>query len=403
MPLLGKSKTWQIEGTMARTNNDKIGMGFGIKAGDKFLRLLGYQNEAGNGILAGNAGRWLNEWDSKTRREFVIGTAADAFFEQPKTRDSIDYKAVIFEDVLYVWFDGVLCWRVPLTDNDFDNDGAGNLAAGSDYELSLWIQGDWGGTGQMTNLDVKMGYQVTEQTEFATDSNGKSYSFAETMDIFQKTLGVENSGMILEEPLTGTYRMPNIYGSCLLYGEKRTGECGLSTDIAWQKNESWQAGTFISVRIGSEERLFMAFSTTGKIWPNGYNNAYNNGLFYLTAPKLWTNKFGTNGDVWSYAGANYGDGGASTPVEPYTTDGTSKVVAYVQDGYFHIKYNGQELVNRSMAELFPKGNGDYNADTSQVSIGIGGLNENENEWNRNQATFSNTTFYYGDISALLSK
>ena len=397
MPLLGKSKTWQVTGAMERTNDVKIGMGFRIRSGEKELRLLGFEN----GMLIGYDGEsnWPNMWIPEKWRTYLLNDNMDAFFGQPKTRDSINYKAVIFEDVLYVWFDGKLGWHVPLTDNELYN-----FDAGSDYELALYVKTDDGGFSQMTNLKVKMGYQVTEQTEFTTDSNGKSYSFTETMDILQKTLGVENSGMILEEPLTGTYRMPNIQGSCLLYSEKKTGECGLSTNIAWQKKETWwQAGTFISVRIGSEERLFMAFSTTGKTWDNGYNNAYNNGLFYLTAPKLWTNKFGTNGDVWSCAGANYGDGGAFTPVEPYTTDGTSKVIAYVQDGYFHIKYNGQELVNKSMRELFPEGNGDYDANTSLVSIGIGGLDENGNEWDRNQATFSNTTFYYGDISALVSE
>lgn len=381
MPLLGKSKTWQVKGTMERTNSSSIGMGFEIKAGDKSLKLLGYQNGNGNGILAGNAGGWLNEWGGK--REFVIGTAADDFFITPYQKSSVAFRAVIEKDVLYVWFDGELCWHVPLTGNgmcDFDAD--------SDYELSLWIQGDWGGTGQMTNLDVKMGYQVTEQNEFEKDSNGKSYTFTDTMDILQKALRLENSGMIPEDWLTGTYRMPNIKGSCLLYGENRTGECGLSTDIILHpRSDGWQDGTFISVRIGTEERLFMA-------WSEG--DLYNNGLFYLTAPALWSNKI--TGDA-AFSNPIFNRGTLSV----YNEAGTSHVKAYVKDGYFQIKYNGQVLVNEKMIDLFPTENGDYNAETSQVSIGIGGLNNLDDAWRRTQPTFSNTTFYYGDISALVSE
>ena len=362
MPVLGKSKTWQVTGTMERTNDEEIGMGFRIRSGEKELRLLGFKN----GLLAGDDSNWLNEWTPAKWRTYILNDSADAFFGQPKAKDSIDYKAVIFEDVLYVWFDGKLCWHVPLTDNELYN-----FDAGSDYELALYVKTDVGGFGQMTNLDTKMGYQVTEQTAFATDKNGEVHSFADAMAVYRKTLGAENGDMILEDPLTGTYVMSD-KGSVWLYGEKKIGECGLSTDIAWLSTENWwDTGAFISVRIGTEERLFMA-------WAN--KNKFNNGLFYLTAPALWSNKF-TGDAAWGNPLFQMGE----LPI--YKEDGTSHIEAYVQGGSFHIKYNGQELVNRSMTELFPEGHGNYDANTSQVSIGIGGL-----QTNQNQARFSNTIF-----------
>lgn len=156
MPLMGKSKTWQIEGTMERTNDAEIGMGFGIRVGDKLLKLLGYKN----GILAGNAGGWLNEWIPETWKKYILNDKADGFFAQPRTKDAVTFRAVIEEDVLQVWFDGELCWKVPLTENDFCS-----FEAGSDYELTLWIQGDWGGTGRMTGLNVRMGSQMKEQNQ----------------------------------------------------------------------------------------------------------------------------------------------------------------------------------------------------------------------------------------------
>ena len=382
MPLQGQSKTWQIEGTMERTNDAEIGMGFGIKAGDKFLKLLGYVNTAGNGIMAAGAENegWLNEWIPETRRKYVLNGKADGFFAQPRTRDTAAFRAVIYEDVLYVWFDGELCWRVPLTDNDFCK-----FEAGSDYELSLWIQGNWGGLGKMTGLQVKMGYQVTGQTAFATDKADKVHSFADTMAIFRKTLGAENGDMILEDPFTGTYLMSD-KGSVWLYGEEEKGECGLTVDIAWlSKSGWWDSGAFISVRIGEEERLFMG-------WSNPSN--FNNGLFCLTAPTLWVNKFAPNGNFWEYEGRTLGDG--TSGIIPYKEDGTTHVDAYVKDGYFRIAYNGNVLVNKRMAELFPEGYGNYAAADSPVSIGIGGL-----QTNQNQARFSNVTFLTAEETAAL--
>lgn len=371
MPLLGKSKTWQVTGTMERINDGEIGMGFRIRSGEKELRLLGFKN----GMLAGynGEGDWPNMWAPEKWRTYILNDSADAFFGQPKTKDSIDYKAVIFEDVLYVWFDGKLCWHVPLTDNELYN-----FDAGSDYEMALYVKTDAGGFGQMKDIKVKMGYQVTEQSKFATDSNEKSYSFTETMGMFQKTLGAENSGMILEDPLSGKYRMSN-QGAVLLYGEKKVGECRLTTDIGWLSTDAWwDTGAVISVRLGTEERLFMG-------WSNRDN--FNNGLFYLTERKLWTNKLVA--DFWGDNRSNIGN--AASGIKPFKEDGTAHVEAYVKEGRFHILYNGTELVNRSMEELFPEGHGNYNAETSQISIGIGGL-----QTNQNQARFSNTTFLSGD-------
>ena len=120
-------------------------------------------------------------------------------------------------------------------------------------------------------------------------------------------------------------------------------------------------------------------------WSNRDN--FNNGLFYLTERKLWTNKLVA--DFWGDNRSNIGN--AASGIKPFKEDGTAHVEAYVKEGRFHILYNGTELVNRSMEELFPEGHGNYNAETSQISIGIGGL-----QTNQNQARFSNTTFLSGD-------
>ena len=101
--------------------------------------------------------------------------------EGSRTQKYIDFKAVIYEDVLYVWFKDVdgnngLGWKIPLTDEQF-----GGYAAGSDYKLALYMAiSDT--KGSFTDLDVKMGYHVTEQAEFIQDQKGTTYSFMQAME-----------------------------------------------------------------------------------------------------------------------------------------------------------------------------------------------------------------------------
>ena len=300
-------------------------MGFVIRSGKKALRLVGFKN----GLLAGDDSNWLNEWKPEKWRTYILNDSADAFFGQPKAKDSIDYKAVIFEDVLYVWFDGKLCWHVPLTDNELYN-----FDAGSDYELALYVKTDDGGFGQMTNLDTKMGYQVTEQAEFEKDSKGKNYSFEEAMKVLNKNiekyLKAERSGMMLEA-LEGNYVTAKEDGVGYFYGNKGTGNLGVSTDIRWLEKEGhWDSGTLVTLKMGDASRQFMVWSNPG---------TYHNGLFYMTGHKLWNNEFypdafwndTTKVELWN----NRTDLGG--PVKdlatPFDENGNSHVEAFVKDGY----------------------------------------------------------------------
>ena len=378
MPVLGKSKTWQVTGTMERTNDEEIGMGFRIRSGEKELRLLGFKN----GMLAGynGEGDWPNMWTPEKWRTYILNDSADAFFGQPKAKDSIDYKAVIFEDVLYVWFDGELCWRVPLTDNELYN-----FDAGSDYELALYVKTDDGGFGQMTNLDTKMGYQVTEQAEFEKDSKGKNYSFEEAMKVLNKNiekyLKAERSGMMLEA-LEGNYVTAKEDGVGYFYGNKGTGNLGVSTDIRWLEKEGhWDSGTLVTLKMGEASRQFMVWSNPGN---------YHNGLFYMTGHQMWNNEFYPN--FW-VPETNLWDT-VKNLATPFDENGNSHVEAFVKDGYFYVKYNGAQALCINMLSLFP----DYEQTKSEIAIGIGSVYNNGN-----QARFSNTTFYYGDISALVSE
>ncbi len=362
--LPGTSKNWQVEGTMEITGRQWIGLG--VKAGPNSLGLVGYNDKI---IPVKNGGL---DFGNQVGAYVLNGKAAGFFADnQQSDNRQISFRAVVAEDVMSVWFDDELCWRVPLYENQF----AFNLGKGNDYEFVLTL-GDWG-LVKISNLKVKMGYQVTGQENFFTDSEGTSYSFAEAMNLFKTRLPIENSGMIPEDLFKGTYLTSNA-GAVWAYGEKAVGNCGMSADVAWQLNENQSlnanAGTFVSVKIGNEERVFMGFSEGTKM---------NNGLFYLTDHKydnLWTNKFYPN--FWG-TGAQMGE------LSVYNDDGTAHIEAYVKDGTLYIEYNGQKLVEKSMAELFPAGSGDYST-ASEISFGIGTIQTNTD--NPSLARFTNVVF-----------
>lgn len=155
---LGKSKAWQVEGTMERTDamaSEMLRMGFRIRVGNKSLQILGSHT----GFFPRINGNW--DWNlyanyaEGSKNPYVLDQTAACIFKEPRTADKLTFKAMIEKDILYVWFDGKLCWQIPLTNNKFN----GNFAAGSDYQLDLVI-GDGKGLGKITDLKVKTGKYI---------------------------------------------------------------------------------------------------------------------------------------------------------------------------------------------------------------------------------------------------
>lgn len=176
--LLGASDIWQVEGTMKRTDTqtDKdLMMGFEVIAGEKAIRILG-QHKGFVKIVN-------NSWDNTGNKIYKYNGAntiysfndiSEDLFSVPRTVNELSFRAVIYKDVFYMWYEGELCWRIPLTDAEF-----GGFTEGSDYTLSARFA-DPDRTAEMSNLKVKMGYQVTEQEEFITDKD-EIYNFADTI------------------------------------------------------------------------------------------------------------------------------------------------------------------------------------------------------------------------------
>lgn len=203
--LFGNNATWQIDGTMNRTDDKllDLAMGFRISSVDGANNILltgrlnGFQRIL-NGVWPSSKNNYQGrEYDTKASQYAFNTIVSDKFFNKDnstvenavntRTQESMGFKAVIYNDVFYVWFTDEsgntgLCWRVPLTEAQF-----GGFEKGSNYIVELYM-GSSDTSASMTNLDVKMGYHVTEQQDFVKDNKDKTYTFADAIQAIDKNV-----------------------------------------------------------------------------------------------------------------------------------------------------------------------------------------------------------------------
>ncbi len=159
--LLGTSDKWQVTGIMKRYDATSAGdlmMGFTISSGDTKVQILG-QHYGFARIVNGewsNSDRGVYTYNGGNTK-YAFNDITYPFFRDGTRRSSeLTFKAVIWEDVLYVWFDDEICWRVPLTSTEF-----GGFEAGSDYTLTLSMA-EPNRQGGFENLQTKMSYEVSD-------------------------------------------------------------------------------------------------------------------------------------------------------------------------------------------------------------------------------------------------
>lgn len=196
MQLMGSSKTWELTGTFTRptrVGKEAAGLiaGFKITSGNKYVRILAQSNGFARELNGWTPSHTTTSWNTgETFRIFehnngnthhAFNSMIGEYFRDNTTRTELPFRAVIYDDVFYVWFDGELCWRVPLTEEDM-----GGFEKGSEY--SVTVQLDIGNkTGGVKDLTSKMGYQVTDVQEFLTYEN-KSYTIDEATDIIDTNI-----------------------------------------------------------------------------------------------------------------------------------------------------------------------------------------------------------------------
>lgn len=167
----GNSTAWEVSGQMERLDDaDAWTFGFNIRSGGKSLRIsavtsgLVFEAHSGHGRYAYNA----------------FGTSKYNFnadvnkFLAAKTESKMYFKAMIANDMFYVWFwyegqEPVLSWVIPLTETltgtgnsgqpDWTDNPFTGFTAGSSYTFELYLR-NTAAAGRVNDLTIKTGAAV---------------------------------------------------------------------------------------------------------------------------------------------------------------------------------------------------------------------------------------------------
>lgn len=176
---VGSSTTWEVTGKFVR--NDAVVAeawcpGFAIKVGGKELTL----SAVTQGLLFNQYGSNRYPWHAMSGvTEYNLDTSISKFISKPRTESVVNFKAVIANDIFYVWFgfegeEMELSWKVPLAQDlygvagkDHDGDGVDDakdviyeaFTEGSRYSLGF-ITMTTSGVGQYEISSVKKGSAV---------------------------------------------------------------------------------------------------------------------------------------------------------------------------------------------------------------------------------------------------
>lgn len=163
----GKNNTatqWEVSGTMYRNNlTDNILMGFAVR-GENIVNQFFGQHQG----FVETAPNWTYYNTVSNNDSYIFNTNIQEFFGNAKSKLEIAFRALIEDDVLYVYFDDVLSWKIPLTDAKF-----GGFTAGTSYEFGLTFNGGENDTGTagFKDLTVKSGREIlTDEELFVRDA-----------------------------------------------------------------------------------------------------------------------------------------------------------------------------------------------------------------------------------------
>ena len=153
---------WEVSGTMYRGSlEENVLMGFTVRNADGSKSLSYYGHN--KGFVASNDWSFpYNSPDKIGANEYVLNSKIVEFFgDQNKTVKEKDFRAVLADDILYVYFDEILSWKIPLTDAKF-----GGFETGTSYQFGLAFNSGDIGTVGVKNLKVKSGKGILTNDDF---------------------------------------------------------------------------------------------------------------------------------------------------------------------------------------------------------------------------------------------
>jgi len=173
--LYGSNSTWEITGAVERlTDVNNLNFGFMLQSGDKSLRMSAVtRGIVFEGPESGHPGHGRYAYHAFTASQYNLNTNIDKFVDT-KAEKKIYFKAMIVEDVFYVWYwyenqEPTLSWYVPLTETLIGNSNADvkvwsdnpftGFAPGSNYTVSLFTN-NTSASGRFVDLTIKTGDSV---------------------------------------------------------------------------------------------------------------------------------------------------------------------------------------------------------------------------------------------------
>ena len=194
--LKGGSEKWHIKGVMKRNDARDSGdllMGVEIATNNNLMTFLGHNN----GFVRVQGADWDFQYN-KGSDSYAFGNSHGQFFTAVRNRDELPFEMVIYQDILYVYLDGELSWRIPLTEPQF------GFEKDSHYAVRLNMA-DPNRKGMFKDLEVYMGYQVDEETDFMT-YKGTKYSLKKAiakteanLEKYKDIKDIYQRGNLLEE------------------------------------------------------------------------------------------------------------------------------------------------------------------------------------------------------------
>ena len=194
------AKRWEISGTMYRKNDglasdaNNVTMGFTVKSGDKEIYFFGRNK----GFVVVNGSNWGKSFIDSLGTYVLADNTSYFNLTGATTVQEIQFRALLLEDVLYVYFNDVLSWQIPLTDEGVFGT-FGTYSEDSTYYLGLVVNGTTPGTVGFKNLQVKSGMEIMTEDDFyirdsyiLVDDASETYymygtRFKNSFDVFSST------------------------------------------------------------------------------------------------------------------------------------------------------------------------------------------------------------------------
>lgn len=287
----GISQTWEIRGTMTQENlMQRIRQGFVVRDPQSGTECIFTAED--RGFLKVDAVGW--EWFSvqEDNPKYILDESQTRTFaqveEESGSRQSktIDFRIVVKDDVMFVFMNDVLSWRIPLTYANM-----GGFTAGSDYQLGVtWLSNEESEGASIADTgfiisSVKtrdeadtsgiIKYVVSSSSSEMVSDGVKGEISVNPTDNDVKTVyfaSDETNNSSTRWEISGTLTAKNIMKGFTVKSADGTKSMYVTlNDSSWNGiglNEKWTSGSEWNIYTVDGEYVFDAVNDSGITWNN---------------------------------------------------------------------------------------------------------------------------------------